>query len=126
MKIIIAGSRSVTDYHIMLDAIVKSGYWKLYKNTIEVVSGMARGADALGVDFAKRNGLVVHEFPANWDGLGKAAGHIRNAEMGVFAKSHGGKLLALYDGVSPGTAGMIAWAKKNGLDHYVHRTDKGV
>lgn len=124
MKIIIAGGREVVDYRIMLDAIVKSGYWKLYKNNIEVISGMARGADALGVEFAKRNGLVVHEMPADWDGLGKAAGHIRNAQMGQFAKEHGGKLLALWDGRSPGTRGMIAWAEKHCLEHYVYRTDK--
>lgn len=123
MKIIIAGGRDVTDYHIMLDAIVKSGYWKRYKNNIEVISGMARGADALGVEFAKRNGLIVHEMPADWDGKGKAAGHIRNADMGKFAKEHDGALLALWDGVSPGTRGMIAWAKKNGLQYYVYRTD---
>lgn len=124
MKIIIAGGREVVEYRVILDAIVKSGYWKQYKQTIEVVSGMARGADALGVEFAKRNGLVVHEFHADWDGKGKAAGHIRNAEMGQYAKAHNGALLALWNGVSPGTRGMIAWAEKHCLEHYVYRTDK--
>lgn len=123
MKIIIAGGRDVTDYRIMLDAIIKSGYWKLYKNKIEVISGMARGADALGVEFAKRNGLVLHEFRPDWDGLGKAAGHIRNADMGKYAKAHNGALLALWDGISTGTRSMVAWAEKNKLEHYVYRTD---
>jgi hypothetical protein len=123
MKIIIAGGRDVTEYHIMLDAIVKSGFWKLHKNNIEVVSGMARGADTLGVEFAKRNGLVLHEFHADWEGIGRSAGHRRNAQMGQFAKAHNGKLLALWDGVSPGTAGMLAWARQHCLEHYIYRTD---
>ena len=122
MKIIIAGGRNITDYHIMLDAIVKSGYWKLYKQNIEVVSGMARGADSLGVEFAKRNGLIVHEFPADWERLGRAAGHIRNADMGKWAKAHDGALLALWDGSSPGSRHMVEWAKKNSLEHYVYLT----
>jgi len=122
MKIIIAGGRNITDYHIVLDAIVKSGYWKLHKQNIEVICGMAKGADMLGMEFAKRNGLVVHEFPADWERLGKAAGYIRNAEMGEYAKAHNGALVALWDGISPGTKNMLAWAEKNSLEHFVYRT----
>lgn len=124
MKIIIAGGREVVDYAVLLDALARSGYWKAYKRSIEVVCGMARGADLLGKKFAERNGLLVHEFPADWEGLGKAAGFIRNAEMGAFAKAHGGRLLALWDGQSRGTANMIAWARKHELEGYVYRTDK--
>jgi hypothetical protein len=122
MKIIIAGGRGVTDYTVLLNAITWSGYWGLHRRSIEVVCGMAAGADMLGMEFANRNGLVVHEFPADWDQHGRAAGHIRNAQMGQFAKDNGGKLLALWDGKSRGTAGMITWAQKNLLEHYVHRT----
>ena len=124
MKIIIAGGRDVTDYSVLVAAILESGYWKLYKRDIEVVCGMARGADMLGKEFAERNGLVVHEFPADWKGNGRAAGPIRNAEMGQFTKACGGRLLALWDGVSTGTRGMIAWAYKHKLEHYVYRVDR--
>lgn len=124
MRIIIAGGRDVTDYAVLLDALKRSGYWKAYKHNIEVVCGMARGADLLGKKFAERNGLVVHEFPADWDKNGKAAGHIRNAEMGKFAKEHDGRLLALWNGTSVGTKNMIEWASKNNLEGYVYRTDK--
>lgn len=123
MKIIIAGGRKVLEYRHVIDGVVNSGYWRKHNASIEVVCGMALGADMLGFEFARRNGLVVHEFYADWAGQGRAAGHIRNADMGKFAKAHGGKLLALWDGVSRGTKGMIEWAQKNELPYYIHRVD---
>lgn len=124
MKIIIAGGRDITDYEIVRQAVIQSGYWKAYGKTIEVISGTARGADKLGEEFAERNGLQVHRMPADWDTYGKSAGHRRNAEMGAFALAHEGRLLALWDGQSRGTKGMIEWASKNGLKGFVYRTDK--
>lgn len=121
LKIIIAGGREVEDYAIVRQAVIASGYWKEFGRKIEVICGMARGVDLLGKEFAERNGLIVHEFPADWKNLGKAAGHIRNAEMGAFAKAHEGRLLAVWDGISPGTRGMIGWAEKNGLKRFVYK-----
>ena len=124
MKIIIAGGRDITDYSIVLAAILKSKYWNLYHREIEVVCGMAHGVDALGKEFAERNGLILHEFPADWKTHGRKAGPIRNAEMGNFTKLHGGRLLAIWDGTSIGTKNMITWAEKNDLGHYVYRVNK--
>lgn len=124
MKIIIAGGRDITDYEIVRQAVVQSGYWKAYGKMIEVVSGTARGADQLGEELAEKNGLVVHKFPADWNAHGKAAGPIRNAQMGEFTLTHGGRLLALWDGKSVGTKNMIEWAYKHKLPFYVYRTDK--
>lgn len=121
MKIIIAGSRDISDYEIVRNAVIASGYWKEFGRNIEVVCGMARGVDMLGYEFAKKNGLTVHEFPADWRNHGKAAGHVRNAEMGRFAKAHEGRLLAVWDGVSTGTAGMVAYANKIGLQHVLFK-----
>lgn len=117
MKLIIAGSRGITDYETVRQAVIESGYWKKYGNSIEVVCGMARGVDLLGMEFARRNHLEVHEFPADWKGLGKVAGHIRNAQMGDFADG----LLAIWDGDSRGTKHMIDYATKKGLEVYVYR-----
>jgi hypothetical protein len=64
---------------------------------------MAPGADRLAVQFAKRHEVQLYEFPADWDGYGKAAGFIRNKQMAEF--SHG--LLAFWNGESKGTAHMI-------------------
>jgi hypothetical protein len=124
LKIIVAGSRDITDYECVRQAFIESGYWKQYKHSIEVVCGMAKGIDLLGRDFAQKNGLKVHEFPANWKLYGKAAGHIRNVQMGEFAKASEGRLLAVWDGKSRGTLHMIQWARDNGLKGFIYRTDK--
>lgn len=134
MKIIIAGGREVTDYDMLIAALMRSGYWKTYKKTIEVICGMALswkwhenetigGADRLGYRFAERNGLIIHEFHADWKTWGSRAGHIRNRDMGHFALGHEGRLLALWDGQSSGTAGMIEFAEEKGLPGYVYRVD---
>lgn len=121
MKLIIAGSRDISDYEVVRQAVITSGFWKAHKRNLEIVCGMARGADMLGYEFAKKNNLTVHEFPADWQNHGKSAGHIRNREMGDFAKAHGGALLALWDGKSKGTEGMVAYAKKIGLETVLFR-----
>ena len=106
MKLIIAGSRDFSDYILLRQSIIDHGLWKI-KHELEIVCGMARGADLLGKQFADRNGLVVHKFPADWGAHGKAAGHIRNKQMGDFADS----LLAFWDGSSRGTKQMIDYMK---------------
>lgn len=113
MRLIIAGSRTITDYEALKQAILFTGLWKRHKtDPIEVVSGMAKGVDSLGIEFARKNNLKLHEFPANWGKHGKAAGHIRNAEMAAF----GNVLLALWDGESTGTKNMITQASARGLE----------
>ena len=115
LKLIIAGSRSITaannGYDLLKHLIVKSGFWKTYGKKLEIVSGMAKGVDALGVQFAEANKLKLWKFPADWAQHGNAAGHIRNRAMGDFADG----LLALWDGQSNGTKGMIDYARQKGL-----------
>lgn len=75
MKVIIAGSRSFNDYKLLCekcDAILSN------QKDIEIVCGMARGADLLGKQYAESRGYPVKEFPADWDRLKNAAGPIRN------------------------------------------------
>lgn len=132
MKLIIAGSRSITDYEIVRQAVMDSGFWAEYRHELEIVCGMAPGVDMLGLEFARRNKLLIHSFPADWDNLlvpgariklnrnGKkynaAAGAMRNIEMGKFSDA----LVAVWDGKSRGTKQMIEWAEDNGLETYVH------
>ena len=111
MKVIIAGSRTINSYTVVEAAIEASGF-----DITEVVSGCARGVDALGEEFAYKNHIPVKLFPADWDGLGKVAGFIRNTNMAKYADA----LLAVYDGSSKGTAHMIAVAKRNGLKVFVY------
>jgi hypothetical protein len=77
----------------------------------EIVSGGARGVDALGKRYAEENGLLYTEFPAEWDKYGKSAGYKRN----VLIVDHAEYLLAFWDQKSPGTKHSIDLAKKKGI-----------
>lgn len=99
MKVIIAGSRHMpfSMFPLIQQAVDKSGF-----NVTEVVCGMAKGADQLGGKWAYQNGIPVKKFPADWDKHGKAAGPIRNAEMGQYADA---AIIFIWDG-SRGSADM--------------------
>jgi hypothetical protein len=116
MKVIIAGSRNITDYEEVCRAILFSNF----DDISEVVSGKAKGVDTLGERFAKEFDIPLKEFPAKWrpsPGVyDKAAGIKRNVEMANYADA----LIALWDGKSPGTKHMISIAEKKGLKVYVH------
>lgn len=110
MKVIIAGSRDITDPQVLLDALQEID-WQIS----QVVCGMARGADKLGYDWAKANNVPIAEFPADWNRYGKSAGYKRNVEMARNADA----LLALWDGRSRGTSNMIYIAACQGLRVHV-------
>ncbi len=111
MKVIIAGSRKYTDPLGLLAAIELSGF-----TITEVISGGARGVDRLGEYYAEENNIPLKIFRADWDGLGKGAGHIRNGEMA----NYGEGLIAVWDGKSKGTKSMISKAERKGLYVYIH------
>ena len=98
MKVIIAGGRDFDNYEYLSETMSKLDFI-----VTEVVCGGARGADSLGEQWAKTNGVQIKYFYPNWDLLGKAAGHIRNREMAEY----GDYLVAFWDGKSAGTQNMI-------------------
>jgi hypothetical protein len=110
MRVIIAGSRNITDPQALLDALQEVD-WQI----TQVVCGMARGADKLGYDWARANDIPIAEFPADWNRYGKSAGYKRNAEMAKNADA----LLALWDGQSRGTNNMIYLAACNNLQVHI-------
>jgi len=111
VKVIVAGGRHIKDYNLVQAAIRMSGF-----NITELVSGGARGVDQLGEIYADRFNIPIKPFPALWKKFGRSAGHIRNAEMGDYADG----LVAIWDGISTGTHGMIKYATKQGLLVYTH------
>lgn len=109
-KIIVAGPRDFWNYSFIVKAIednIKSPDW-------ELVEGEAPGVDTVARNYAEFKGISVHKFPADWDKHGKAAGMIRNREMAEFVGPEGG-LLAIWNGTSVGTGGMIKTAKEMGI-----------
>lgn len=142
MRIIIAGSREFNNYEMLtkitLDILAKLQYtYVVGRKDILIISGMAAGADKLGVRFAKEYGLNVKPFIPKWDDIttppvfikyrnGKPynvlAGENRNVEMAKYAKEDKdniGVLIAFSIDKSSGTQNMIKNAKKFELDAYV-------
>lgn len=117
-RIIIAGSRTFNDYNKMLTVLDSIGIHLIATiDQIEIISGHASGADALGEKFAKAFGYSLKIFPAEWDKYGKAAGPIRNEQMAKYAAdSDRGILVAFPIGTSRGTKNMINAARQYGLD----------
>jgi len=119
-KLIVAGGRDFADYGLLSEALDGLASGEYLNNNVNIVSGMARGADALAVRFANEHNVMLYEFPADWDRYGKRAGFLRNEEMGRFADG----LLAFWDGESRGTKHMIDFMKSLGKPvHIVHYDD---
>ena len=117
MKVIVAGGRDFKDYYLLKETL--DNFQQEYGNITEVVSGGARGSDKLGEQYANENKIPIKRFVPDWEGLGKKAGHVRNRNMGDYAKEHNGMLVAFWDKHSRGTKGMIDYAKNIGLKSVV-------
>ena len=118
MRLIVAGSRSFSDYDLLnreVHALVDA--FAFGDNTLSIVSGTARGADALGERWAREFGVPIHRFPADWSRYGRRAGYLRNMEMAEFATD----ALIFWDGVSRGSKHMIAICAEFDLPHRVVR-----
>ena len=75
MKVIVAGSRNITDYDTVATAIKESTF-----RITQLVSGCARGVDMEGERWAAINDVPIKHFPADWDTHGKQAGRLRNSK----------------------------------------------
>lgn len=82
---LIVGSRSFSDYGLLAakcDLLLRN--W----GSVVIVSGGARGADALAKRYAMDRGYCYKEFPADWDTYGRCAGYIRNRAMHEYISTH--------------------------------------
>lgn len=108
MKVIIAGGRHFNDWELLKS---KCDFYLKNQKNIVVISGGAKGADALGERYASENRFPVEVFSADWKKHGSYAGPIRNNEMALAADC----LIAFWNGKSPGTKNMITLAKIHNL-----------
>ena len=157
LRIIIAGSRFFDDYELFENEMFKTLFslnkkysqqniliinkedrlFKINPTSIEIISGMATGADTLAIKFAKKYNLALKEFPADWNNLNVTpcrimtnshgvynalAGHNRNKEMAIYASSNDafGVLVLFWDGKSKGSKNMKSQAIAFGLEIYEH------
>ena len=123
MKILVCGGRDYKDK----DAMFRTLYnlcdlcycWGVphedgnnLPTNIKIISGMARGADQLAIDWAIVNWTQFKGYPADWKTNGKAAGPIRNQQMLDEEKPH---LIVAFPG-GRGTADMVNRAKAQGYN----------
>lgn len=108
MKLAVTGSRSFNDHAWLERCLLRS----FRVGEIEaVITGGARGADALAARFARSHGIPLIVLEADWERWGRKAGPIRNTSIVFEADA----LAAFWDGVSPGTRDTIAKARRAGL-----------
>lgn len=113
-RIIIAGTRTFDDYALLRKTMCNL-FGQVPTSQMEVISGHCpTGADRHGEVFARRNGIRLTLFPADWKKYGKAAGPVRNRQMVEYAAPDG-YCVIFWDGKSRGSRNMIAEAKKAGL-----------
>jgi hypothetical protein len=109
MRVIIAGSRTITDCHMVSAFLDYIGI-----SPSVVLCGGARGVDRCGADWARNKGITVEHFPADWARYGRRAGYIRNADMAKTADA----LVLIWDGSSPGSKNMKKLAERYSLKIY--------
>lgn len=113
MSTAIVGSRTIPHENkllLQLEDIFKS----YFKDSLEIVSGGAKGADYLGKALAKDlDGVGYKEFPADWDNLGRAAGVIRNTP--ISERVHNFLIITYGPEVKPGSGTADVLSKFDSL-----------
>lgn len=108
MKVLVCGSRTVDAF----------ACWERLERRLQeldfplVVTGGARGADAVAHRCAKHLGCETRTFRAHWERDGRRAGILRNLRM---LDEQPELVIALWDGASRGTAHTISEARRRGI-----------
>jgi hypothetical protein len=111
MKLIIAGSRSISEHGELARAVQNT---KLKINKILV--GNAKGVDTLAENYAAVMKIPCDVIEAPWDKYGRPAGHIRNEQLTDQADA----LLVVWDGKSTGTLSLITMMNKKNKPVFLH------
>lgn len=110
LRILVCGDRNWKDWKTIEDFIKT-----LSKDTV-IIHGNCRGADKMAGYVAKKYGLTVLPFPANWKKYGNAAGPIRNKQMIDEGKPD--LVVVFHNDLSKsrGTKNMVQQARKHGIE----------
>lgn len=110
-RVIVAGSRTICNQAFVFNHLDRLLANKMKLDSIQIISGTARGVDQIGEAYAKAKGIECVRFPADWEKYGKRAGYLRNQQMA----EHADALVAFWDGQSRGTKHMIEIARSRHL-----------
>jgi hypothetical protein len=105
MKTAVIGTRTFENYEQLEKTLNDLG-----DKPTEIISGGAKGADALAERYATENGIKMTVINADWHMHGKMAGPMRNLLIVEACE----QLVAMWDGESKGTKHAINEARKQG------------
>ena len=103
MNVAIIGSRSFTDYERAERFLAEQNI-----DISRIISGGAKGADAIAERYASEHGISITVYLADWTRYGRGAGMIRNNLIIADADV----VIAFWDGDSKGTKNSIELAHK--------------
>lgn len=115
MDVVVFGGRDITVRALVFRVLDHVTQHPLFAMT-RLISGKAPGVDELAEQWARARGIPVLEFKADWAAHGRAAGPLRNREMGKIAESG----IGIWDGRSPGTWDMMEVLRRARKFHYVY------
>ena len=108
-RVLVCGGRDYTDAETVSRTLAEL---RKTRGIALVIAGGARGADTLAADWAKAVGIPCEVYMADWEGLGRKAGPIRNQRMLDEGKPD---LVVAFPG-GRGTAGMVRIARAAGVE----------
>jgi hypothetical protein len=113
MRVLVSGSRYLTDeFPVRRELATIDQYAKALGLELTLLHGDARGADSIAAKIATEFGWAIEAFPADWEGMGRRAGYVRNSAMFYSGVD---MLIAFPKGESKGTRHAIALAEKTGV-----------
>ncbi len=119
-SIIICGDRNWTGRRTI--------YWFMEKlpSDVRIITGGAKGADAIAENIRVSLDLDGKVYPANWTMFGKAAGPIRNRRMIEDESPY--LVVGFHDNISRsrGTKNMLLLAKKRKIRYQVRKMNGAV
>lgn len=114
MKLAIVGSRTFDDYDMaesFIDKVIGENHYEVS----QIISGGARGADALAERYAALHGIETLILRPDWKRIGRSAGFRRNEDIIAACDA----CIAFWDGASKGTRYDIELCEKAGKAVFV-------
>jgi hypothetical protein len=112
MRVIIGGSRSITDPSA-LEAAIKQAEFPI----TTIITGDSKGVDALAAAWAKNQDLGITVMPVEWSKYGGRAEQIRNEQVAEIADA----CILIWDGFSQGTYHLREIVQRRGLKLCVYQ-----
>ena len=128
-KIIVAGGRDFDNYEYMEECLDNFLFDEIKAkhgpDKIELICGMAVGADFLAIKYAIKHNIDIVPFEPKFWQYGERAGEVRNHDMASYAsESDIPYLVSFWDGKSRGTKNMIDRSTTYGIPYMIFKYEK--